>query len=69
MFSGIHLFQLISEGTWDAYIFADNDDGSDLKVTVQKGLTAILDWKAGDLNEDHQLNSADLIQMKRMLLS
>ncbi|MDD7556194.1 glycoside hydrolase family 97 catalytic domain-containing protein [Ruminococcus sp.] len=36
----IPLSDLISEGTWDAYIFADNDDGSDLKVTVQKGLTA-----------------------------
>lgn len=37
------------------------------KWLVQNG--SILDWKAGDLNEDHQLNSADLIQMKRMLLS
>lgn len=36
----IALSNLISEGAWDAYIFSDNDDGSDLKVTVQKGLTA-----------------------------
>lgn len=36
----ISLSDLIGEDTWDAYIFSDNDDGSDLKVTVQKGLTA-----------------------------
>ncbi|MBE6864481.1 MAG: hypothetical protein E7495_08005 [Ruminococcus flavefaciens] len=36
----IALSDLISDGSWDAYIFADNEDGSDLEVTVQKGLTS-----------------------------
>jgi len=36
----IALSDLISEGKWDAYIFADNKDGSDLEVTVKKGLTS-----------------------------
>ena len=37
---GIKLSDLISEGKWNAYIFADNKDGSDLEVTVERGLTA-----------------------------
>ncbi|MBQ4465377.1 MAG: glycoside hydrolase family 97 catalytic domain-containing protein, partial [Oscillospiraceae bacterium] len=38
----IHLSDLIGsdEGTYNAYIFADNKDGSDLEVTVLNGLTA-----------------------------
>ena len=36
----IRLSDLVSSGNWDAYIFADNKDGSDLEVTVQKGLTS-----------------------------
>ena len=36
----IKLSDLISDGSWDAYIFADNTDGSDLEVSVKKGLTS-----------------------------
>ncbi|WP_028519536.1 glycoside hydrolase family 97 catalytic domain-containing protein [Ruminococcus flavefaciens] len=36
----IHLSDLIDSGTYNAYIFADNADGSDLEVTVLNGLTA-----------------------------
>ena len=36
----IKLSDLISSGTYNAYIFADNKDGSDLEVTVKEGLTA-----------------------------
>lgn len=36
----IRLSDLIDDdGSWTAYIFADNADGSDLEVTVEKGLT------------------------------
>ena len=36
----IKLSDLIGEGTYNAYIFADNNDGSDLSVSVKEGLTA-----------------------------
>ena len=36
----IKLSDLIGEGSWNAYIFADNADGSDLTVTVREGLTS-----------------------------
>ena len=36
----IKLSDLISDGKWNAYIFADNEDGSDLVVTVKEGLTS-----------------------------
>ena len=36
----IKLSDLIGSGTYNAYIFADNKDGSDLEVTVLEGLTA-----------------------------
>ncbi|MBR3628871.1 MAG: glycoside hydrolase family 97 catalytic domain-containing protein, partial [Oscillospiraceae bacterium] len=36
----IRLSDLIGEGTYNAYIFADNADGSDLAVSVKEGLTA-----------------------------
>ncbi len=36
----IRLSDLISSGTYNAYIFADNKDGSDLEVTVLNGLTS-----------------------------
>lgn len=36
----IKLSDLIGSGEWDAYIFADNSDGSDLETTVLRGLTA-----------------------------
>lgn len=35
----IKLSDLISDGTWNAYIFSDNADGSDLVVNVLNGLT------------------------------
>ena len=36
----IHLSDLIDSGVYNAYIFADNSDGSDLEVTVLEGLTS-----------------------------
>ncbi|HQM00746.1 MAG TPA: glycoside hydrolase family 97 catalytic domain-containing protein [Ruminococcus flavefaciens] len=36
----IRLSDLIDSGTYNAYIFADNADGSDLEVTVLTGLTS-----------------------------
>jgi len=36
----IKLSDLIGDGTYNAYIFADNADGSDLEVTVLNGLTS-----------------------------
>ncbi|MCR4890108.1 MAG: glycoside hydrolase family 97 catalytic domain-containing protein [Ruminococcus sp.] len=36
----IDLSELIGDGEYNAYIFADNDDGSDLKVTTLTGLTS-----------------------------
>ena len=35
----IKLSDLIDSGTYNAYIFADNKDGSDLEVSVKEGLT------------------------------
>ncbi len=36
----VDLSKLISDGEYNAYIFADNKDGSDLEVTVLNGLTS-----------------------------
>ena len=40
VFVTVDLSKLISDGEYNAYIFADNKDGSDLEVTVLNGLTS-----------------------------